>query len=222
MKAIEFGEERLSDIEGIARELWQDERDPRSSAYVRVLERPPVHWGRVCAWTVLPFVFTAALLGLVDKETKPAIEANTAETVQNALTEVLPADSYDQVEFPDGSVTLSNGTNVTVVAVYQAGEEGYVIEVLAPGGYGGDIDMMTGINAAGEVTGMSVISHAETSGLGSKATDPNWQSQFVGSTEDVSVTKDGGTINAITGSTITSRCVCNGVNAARAVVEALG
>lgn len=69
---------------------------------------------------------------------------------------------------------------------------------------------------------MSVISHAETSGLGSKATDPNWQRQFVGSTEDVSVTKDGGTINAITGSTITSRCVCNGVNAARAVVEALG
>lgn len=69
---------------------------------------------------------------------------------------------------------------------------------------------------------MSVISHAETSGLGSKATDPNWQNQFVGSTEDVSVTKDGGTINAITGSTITSRCVCNGVNAARAVVEALG
>lgn len=165
---------------------------------------------------------TAALLGLVDKVTKPAIEANTAETVQNALTEVLPADSYDQVELPDGSVTLSNGTNVTVVAVYQAGEEGYVIEVLAPGGYGGDIDMMTGINTAGEVTGMSVISHAETSGLGSKATDPNWQSQFVGSTEDVSVTKDGGTINAITGSTITSRCVCNGVNAARAVVEALG
>lgn len=44
----------------------------------------------------------------------------------------------------------------------------------------------------------------------------------MGSTEDVSVTKDGGTINAITGSTITSRCVCNGVNAARAVVEALG
>ena len=49
MKAIEFGEERLTDIEGLARELWQDERDPRSSAYVRVLERPPVHWGRVCA-----------------------------------------------------------------------------------------------------------------------------------------------------------------------------
>ena len=69
---------------------------------------------------------------------------------------------------------------------------------------------------------MSVISHAETSGLGSKATDPNWQSQFVGSTEDVSVTKDGGTINAITGSTITSRCVCNGVNAALDAADSMG
>ena len=164
----------------------------------------------------------AALLGVVNNVTAPAIQANTEETVQESLATVLPADSYDKVEFPDGSVTLSSGTTVTVVSVYQAGEEGYVVEVLAPGGYAGDIDMMTGINTAGEVTGIAIIDHSETSGLGSKSTDPNWQSQFVGSTEDVSVTKDGGTINAITGSTITSRCVCNGVNAARAVVEALG
>ena len=52
------------------------------------------------------------------------------------------------MEFPDGSVTLSNGTNVTVVAVYQAGEEGLRHRSAGPGGYGGDIDMMTGINAA--------------------------------------------------------------------------
>ena len=165
---------------------------------------------------------TAALLGLVDKVTKPAIEANTAETVQNALTEVLPADSYDQVEFPDGSVTLSNGTNVTVVAVYQAGEEGYVIEVLAPGGYGGDIDMMTGINAAGEVTGMSVISHAETSGLGSNASKPDFQAQFVGKTGEVKVTKDGGDIDALTGATITSRGVCEAVTSAIAAAASMG
>ena len=58
--------------------------------------------------------------------------------------------------------------------------------------------------------------------MGSKATDPEWQAQFAGATDIVSVTKDGGTIEAITGSTITSRAVCDGVNAARAVVEALG
>lgn len=61
-----------------------------------------------------------------------------------------------------------------------------------------------------------------TVNMGSKATDPEWQAQFAGATDIVSVTKDGGTIEAITGSTITSRAVCDGVNAARAVVEALG
>lgn len=65
--------------------------------------------------------------------------------------------------------------------------------------------MMAGINSAGEVTGLAIITHAETSGLGSKATDPEWQAQFAGATDIVSVTKDGGTIEAITGSTITSR-----------------
>ena len=58
--------------------------------------------------------------------------------------------------------------------------------------------------------------------MGSNAPDPDWQAQFAGATDIVSVTKDGGTIEAITGSTITSRAVCDGVNAARAVVEALG
>ena len=107
-------------------------------------------------------------------------------------------------------------------SVYQAGEEGYVVETNSPNGFGGAIDMMAGINSAGEVTGLAIITHAETSGLGSKATDPEWQAQFAGATDIVSVTKDGGTIEAITGSTITSRAVCDGVNAARAVVEALG
>ena len=109
-----------------------------------------------------------------------------------------------------------------MVAVYKAGEEGYVVECNSPNGFGGAIDMMAGINNAGEVTGIAIISHAETSGLGSKATDPEWQAQFQGATDTVSVAKDGGSIVAITGSTITSRAVCDGVNIARSVVESLG
>ena len=161
----------------------------------------------------------AALLGLVNQVTAPAIAANT---IQDALTVVLPADSYEKVEYDGGDITLDTGTVVPVLAVYQAGEEGYVVETNSPNGFGGAIDMMAGINSAGEVTGLAIITHAETSGLGSKATDPEWQAQFAGATDIVSVTKDGGTIEAITGSTITSRAVCDGVNAARAVVEALG
>ena len=163
----------------------------------------------------------AALLGLVNQVTAPAIAANTEKTIQDSLKVVLPADSYEKVEYDGGDITLDTGTVVPVLAVYQAGEEGYVVETNSPNGFGGAIDMMAGINSAGEVTGLAIITHAETSGLGSKATDPEWQAQFAGATDIVSVTKDGGTIEAITGSTITSRAVCDGVNAARAVVEAL-
>ena len=156
----------------------------------------------------------AALLGLVNSVTEGPIADNTAKTVQDSLKIVLPADTYDEVEY--------SGTEANVIAVYKAGEDGYVVEVNSPNGFGGAIDMMAGINTSGEVTGIAIISHSETSGLGSKATDPEWQAQFQGATDTVSVAKDGGSIVAITGSTITSRAVCDGVNMARSVVEELG
>ena len=156
----------------------------------------------------------AALLGLVNSVTEGPIADNTAKTVQDSLKIVLPADTYDEVEY--------SGTEANVIAVYKAGEDGYVVEVNSPNGFGGALDMMTGISNDGAITGIAIISHSETSGLGSKATDPEWQAQFAGITDTVTVTKDGGQINAITGSTITSRAVCDGVNMARSVVEELG
>ena len=165
----------------------------------------------------------AALLGLVNSITVEPIAANTAKTVQESLQVVMPADSYEEVEYTGGDITLADGSVATVVAVYKAGDIGYVVETLAPGGFSGTVDMMAGIAADGSVTGIAVIKHSETSGLGSKAqTDTEWQAQFVGVTGEAAVTKDGGTIEAITGSTITSRCICRGVNAAFAVVESLG
>ena len=112
--------------------------------------------------------------------------------------------------------------NEKTVQDYKAGDEGYVVEVLSPNGFGGGIDMMTGVDNDGNVTGIAVISHAETSGLGSKATDPEWQAQFAGKNGSVTVEKDGGEIVAITGSTITSRAICDGVNTAFTVVGSLG
>ena len=164
----------------------------------------------------------AALLALVNNVTVGPIAANTEKTVQESLLVVLPADGYEQVNYSEDAVTIGTGTSVPVKAVYQAGEDGYVVETLSPNGFGGAIDMMAGIGSDGTVTGIAVISHAETSGLGSKAADPEWQAQFVGAPDVVAVEKDGGSIVAITGSTITSRAICDGVNAARAVVEALG
>lgn len=65
MKEIEFGEERLGDLEGLARELFsQPENDPRSLYYQRKLERPTICWKKVLLYTVVPIV-GAFLLGWI-------------------------------------------------------------------------------------------------------------------------------------------------------------
>ena len=169
---------------------------------------------------------SAAVLGLINSVTVGPIAANTEKTVQESLRTVMPIDGdYEDVtdQYSGDPVTVEvTGSVVPIKAVYKAGDEGYVVESLSPNGFGGALDMMAGIDNDGNVTGIAIISHSETSGLGSKSTDPEWQAQFKGLNGVVSVTKDGGQVEAITGSTITSRAVCDGVNAARLVVESLG
>ena len=169
---------------------------------------------------------SAAVLGLVNKVTVGPIQANTEKTVQESLRAVMPIDGdYEDVtdQYSGDPVTVDvTSVSVPVKAVYKAADEGYVVETMSPNGFGGALDMMAGVDNDGNVTGIAIISHAETSGLGSKSTDPEWQAQFKGVNGTIGVTKDGYQINAITGSTITSRAVCDGVNAAIAVVETLG
>lgn len=155
-------------------------------------------------------VFMALCLGLINHVTEPAIAINKDKTIQEALKEVLPADGYDPVD--------GNGGEESVDQIYRAGEEGFVVQVTPTSGFSGAITMMVGISTDGAITGISIIEHAETSGLGSNATKPEWQEKFVGTTEEVAVDKDGGKIPSLTGSTITSRAVCDGVNAARRAV----
>ena len=94
-------------------------------------------------------------------------------------------------------------------------------------GFDGPITMMVGIDASGNVLGISIVNHTETAGLGAVAAAGTpagvaFRDQFVDASGAVSVTKDGGTMDAITGATITSRAICVGVNAALDVVAGLG
>ena len=155
----------------------------------------------------------ALLLGLVNAVTAPRIEAAQRAKTEAAMAEVLPADSYDPVDF------LLESSIVT--AVYAAGDEGYVIQV-APSGFGGTIDMMVGVSKDGVCTGVSIIKMAETAGLGANAAKADFRAQFVGLSGTVAVTKDGGVIDALTGATITSRAVADGVTAALEAAEQLG
>ena len=166
---------------------------------------------------VIAGIVALALAG-VNSITAPAIEKLNAEKTQQAIEAVLPG-GYDEeiTDYADATGLVSK--------VYK-GANGYALEV-KPGGFDNTITMMVGVGFDGNVLGISIVSHTETAGLGAVAAAKTsageaFRGQFVGKSGSVLVTKDGGTVEAITGATITSRAVCDGVNAALACVATLG
>ena len=160
-------------------------------------------------------VVAVALAG-VNSVTAPKIAELNEQKTQAAIEAVLPGGGQE--------VSLTDSTGL-VSTVYK-GDAGYAVQV-APAGFGGDISMMVGVGSDGKVLAISIISQTETAGLGavSAATTSAgeaFRGQFAGMSCSVSVTKDGGAVDAITGATITSRAVCTGVNAALACVANFG
>ena len=90
---------------------------------------------------------------------------------------------------------------------------------VAPNGFGGAIDMMVGVDVSGAVTGVAIVSQSETASLGANCTREDFRAQFTGKTGTLSVSKDGGEIEALTGATVTSRAVTEGVNTALEFVQ---
>ena len=151
----------------------------------------------------------AGLLGLVNYVTADTIAEQIAQKAENAMRQVLEADSYEPLGVPEESA---------VTAAYRAGDRGYVVRV-APNGFGGAIDMMVGVDVSGAVTGVAIVSQSETASLGANCTREDFRAQFTGTTGTLSVSKDGGEIEALTGATVTSRAVTEGVNTALEFVQ---
>ena len=161
-------------------------------------------------------IVVAAILAAVNSVTAPAIAQLNYEKTQAAIQAVLPGGG-SEVDFTD---------DTGLVSVVYKGEAGYAVQV-APAGFDGPITMMVGIDFEGNVLGISVIKHTETAGLGAVAAaktsaGETFRGWFVGQSGSVAVTKDGGSVEAITGATITSRAVCVGVNAALDCVAKMG
>ena len=166
---------------------------------------------------IIAAVVGAALAG-VNSVTKPIIDNYNAQKTQKAIEAVLPGGFDEQIQNFDNQGGL-------VSKVYK-GANGYALEVL-PAGFDNTITMMVGVDFEGKVLGISVVSHTETAGLGAVAAATTsageaFRGQFVGTSGSVGVTKDGGSLDAITGATITSRTICVGVNAALSCVAGLG
>ncbi len=155
-------------------------------------------------------VITALVAGLlagVNAITKDRIAAAKAEKTAKAIAEVLPdgASAKALDSFTDKSGIVS--------AIYES-DSGYAVKV-APNGFGGAIEMMVGISKEGKVLGIAIISHAETPSLGAVAADKGSKGQAF---RDQFVDYDG-QLDAISGATITSKAVEEGVLAAMKCVK---
>lgn len=167
--------------------------------------------------TITLFVICAVcslILGLVNMVTEQPIKDVQAAKNAAAMSAVLLADSYDTVDY--------TGADSTIQSIHKAGDAGYVVEVSPSGSFSGTFTIMVGVNRDQTVSGVEIVKSGETSGLGDNAKKADWREQFKGLTGEVKVTKDGGSINAITGATITSRAVSAGVTSALAAVAELG
>lgn len=159
-------------------------------------------------------IVAGALLAWVYDTTKgPIAKAETEKQVQ-AIRDVAPAFDNNPMESKQ-AITVDGDTEA--VTVYPAIKDGQLVgaavESYTNSGFSGHFTVMYGFDADGKVNGFTVLSHAETPGLGAKMgewfKDSNVPSRNVighdPATENMTVSKDGGSVDAITAATITSR-----------------
>jgi len=165
-----------------------------------------------------------AALALVEAVTREPIAAQRRLEMMRALTAVLPpvdnAPDQDTVRL----VTGRNKKGQELTRTFYRGRKGQELRgiafaVTAPDGYSGAIDIMVGVDPDGVVTGVAILKHAETPGLGDKIARPDFTGRFIGKalgSADWRVKKDGGDFDQLTGATISPRAV---VGALRAGLE---
>lgn len=167
------------------------------------------------------------LLGVVYDITKEPIAAQKekakTQACQNVFETASSFETYENFDMEAASVVLAEAgiTGADIDEIMYAKDAsgsvlGYVITVTDHEGYGGDIQFSMGVTNEGVLNGISLLSISETAGLGMKAGDvlvPQFVNKQV---ERFSVTKSGSTddsqIDAISGATITSNAIVNGVN----------
>lgn len=169
-------------------------------------------------------VVAGLLLGVVYDVTKEPIAQQKEKAKQEACANVFAAaTAFETVTDPTSGEAVSSsidGVDIDEVMRALDGDGtllGYVITVTDHEGYGGDIQFSMGVTFDGTLNGISLLSISETAGLGMKAGDvlvPQFTDKHV---ERFTYTKSGATndseIDAISGATITTNAIVNGVNA---------
>lgn len=151
---------------------------------------------------ILVVAISVNILNLTDQLTRDKIEAQERQKIQNFLEEMFP--EMSRFEFKNDIYTLySNGDKI-----------GYAFIAIGKG-YGGDINILVGLEDKTTIKEIIIVSQTETPGLGTRITESFFTSQFTGlSIDNVALTKNDGQIDAITGSTISSRAVVEAIRKA--------
>lgn len=176
--------------------------------------------------TVISLV-VAALLGVVNMVTEDKIDAINAEKTNQALAAVAPEGAeFTPVELTDAVVAAASAYG-TLDSMYEMSTGGYAMKIVASGSQG-SIEMIVGVDANKALTGVSVVNHSETGGIGTKVinNDPSTAGtpvldQFIGMSGSGTLVV-GKTVSPISGATVTTKGITAGCNAALAAVEAMG
>lgn len=182
------------------------------------------------ALTLITLVAGVALGGVYEI-TKDPIARQEAQAKAEAYEQVFTdAAAFEEVKMDDTLIQTirdqldqegykAQSIEEIMRAEDESGETlGYAFTVVTSEGYGGDIQFSMGVQNDGTLNGISILSIGETAGLGMNADTPAFKDQFVGKqVEQLQYTKNGATqddeINAISGATVTTNAMTNGVNA---------
>ena len=159
-------------------------------------------------------VIAAGALAYVNKITAGPIEENKARTLAEGINTVLGVADANV----ENTITVqdANGNDVILYAT----DKGMAVQAIDPNGFGGKLKVLVGFDDAGAIKGYTVLEHAETPGLGAKAGlwfQKGEKGDIIGKNpgeKELTVSKDGGDVDAITASTITSRAFLRAVNVA--------
>lgn len=184
----------------------------------------------VCVLTGVALV-TSGLLAVVNHVTEGPKAVKAENTLAAGIKSVMGTDQLSVTANDTVKQTDEKGKE-QIFVVHKVADKankslGAAIEATTLG-FGGDLAVLVGFNPEGNILGYTVLKHAETPGLGAKATDwfqKGQKGDIIGKSpkdKELTVSKDGGEIDAITASTITSRAFLKAVNQAYAVYAKQG
>lgn len=173
-------------------------------------------WYNMAIVLTLIAVIAGAALAYVNNMTKTVIAEINQQNEDQAKKDVLCA---DEIKVESEATINVDGKDFVV---YNAGEKGCAVKAVDPqnASFGGDLTIMVGFDPDGNILGYKVLNTNETPGLGAKAGEwfqKDGRGCIIGKNPAagaLTVTKDGGDVDAITASTITSRSFLRAVNAA--------